>query len=120
MKTGRILLRPEKRWPLLPGAALFIIVCSCLFYSAGCANYNVGYDFPADQVRNIQTGKTSKEEIRRTFGEPWRVGLENGQETWTYGKYRYKGLQETDAKDLVVRFTEQDIVESYTFSTTNR
>jgi hypothetical protein len=83
-------------------------------------NRNVGYDFPADQVRNIQIGKTSKEEIRNTFGEPWRVGLENGHETWTYGKYNYKGFRETDAMDLVVRFTEEDIVESYTFSATNR
>jgi outer membrane protein assembly factor BamE (lipoprotein component of BamABCDE complex) len=120
MKTGTMLLRPEKRGPGLRVAALCIFICSSLIFSAGCASFNAGYDFPADQVRNIQLGITSKEEIRNTFGEPWRVGLENGQQTWTYGKYSYRGFKETDAKDLVVRFTEQDIVESYTFSATNR
>ena len=101
-------------------ALLFLIISMPFIFFSGCATVNVGYDFPDDQVKNIQIGKTSKEEIRTIFGEPWRVGLENGQETWTYGKYRYSGLKETDAKDLVIRFTEKDIVESYTFSTTNR
>jgi outer membrane protein assembly factor BamE (lipoprotein component of BamABCDE complex) len=119
MKTVTMLMRTEKRKTGLLGAVLCIIICSPLFFSAGCANLNVGYAFPADQVKNIQIGKTNKEEIRTTFGEPWRVGLENGQETWTYGKYHYKGFRETDAMDLVVRFTEEDIVESYTFSATN-
>jgi hypothetical protein len=81
---------------------------------------NVGFDFPEDQVQNIQLKKTTKEEIRKTFGEHWRIGLENGKETWTYGKYSYRGSTETSAKDLVVRFTRNDIVDSYTFSKTNR
>ena len=101
-------------------ALLFLIISMPFIFSSGCATVNVGYDFPDDQVKNIQLGKTSKEEIRTIFGEPWRVGLENGQPTWTYGKYNYSGFKETAAKDLVVRFTEKDIVESYTFSTTNR
>ncbi len=120
MKTQTMLLGAEKKWPGMLVSALCVTLCSSLLFSAGCANFNVGYDFPADQVKNIQIGITNKEEIRNTFGEPWRLGLENGQETWTYGKYHYRGFKETGAKDLVVRFTEKDIVESYTFSATNR
>ena len=109
----------EKR----PGR-LFTVFCLIigisLLFTTGCTNLNVGYDFPADQVKNIQIGITTKEEIRTIFGEPWRIGLENGLETWTYGKYRYKGFTKTEAKDLLVRFTAKDVVESYTFSTTNR
>jgi outer membrane protein assembly factor BamE (lipoprotein component of BamABCDE complex) len=97
----------------------FLVMIS-LLSSAGCVKLHVGFDFPEDQVQNIQLGKTTKEEIRKTFGEPWRVGLENGLETWTYGKYSYSGSTETSAKDLVVRFTKKDVVESYTFSKTNR
>jgi len=107
--------RPE----LLP-AFLCIAITILLVFSAGCASMNVGYDFPDHQVKNIRIGETTKENIRTIFGEPWRTGLENGQETWTYGKYNYSGTRETDAKDMVVRFTEKDIVESYTFSKTNR
>jgi hypothetical protein len=97
-----------------------IVITVLLVFSAGCASVNVGYDFPDHQVKNIQIGNTTKEDIRTIFGEPWRTGLENGQETWTYGKYNYSGTRETAAKDLVVRFTEKNIVESYTFSKTNR
>ena len=53
------------------------------------------------------------------FGEPWRVGLEDGLETWSYGRYKYRMLSEKDAKDLVVRFTGNNVVESYTFNITN-
>jgi len=110
----------EKKRPGLLYVVFCIIMGVSMFYTAGCTKLNVGYDFPADQVQNIQIGKTTKEEIRTTFGEPWRTGLENGLETWTYGKYKYRGFTETEAKDLVVRFTVKGIVESYTFSTTNR
>lgn len=104
---------------LLP-VFLCIAITFFLVFSAGCASVNVGYDFPDHQVKNIQIGNTTKEDIRTIFGEPWRTGLENGQETWTYGKYNYSGTRETAAKDLVVRFTKKNIVESYTFSKTNR
>ncbi|MBW2467576.1 MAG: outer membrane protein assembly factor BamE [Deltaproteobacteria bacterium] len=98
-----------------------VLVTGTLFLlSSGCAPINVGYDFPDEQVINIRIGQTTKDEIRAVFGEPWRTGLENGRETWTYGKYSYRGTKETDAKDLVVRFTDKNIVESYTFSKTNR
>jgi hypothetical protein len=52
------------------------------------------------------------------FGSPWRVGIEDGQRTWTYGNYSYVLFSEKKAKDLVVRFDDRDVVASYTFSTT--
>jgi hypothetical protein len=79
----------------------------------------VGYDFPGDQVRKIQIGQTSKEDIRAMFGEPWRVGLEDGLATWSYGQYTYQMFSEKDAKDLIVRFGANNVVESYTYNTTN-
>lgn len=100
-------------------SAKFLIVF-CLLFLGGCVKLEAGFDFPEEQVQNIQLRKTTKEEIRNIFGEPWRIGLENGKETWTYGKYSYRGSTETAAKDLVVRFTQDNFVESYTFSKTNR
>ena len=94
------------------------IICIAFILVAGCAT--VGHDFPVDLVNNIQIGKTTKEEIRNMFGEPWRIGLEDGRETWSYGQYQYAMFSEKDAKDLVVRFNDKAIVESYTFNTTNR
>jgi hypothetical protein len=89
-----------------------------MVFSAGCAT--VGHDFPVDQVKKIEIGKTTREDIRAMFGEPWRVGVEDGLETWSYGRYQYRMFSEKDARDLVVRFTGNNIVESYTFNTTNR
>jgi len=97
---------------------LLIMTSIVIVFSMGCAT--VGHDFPADQVEKIQIGKTTREEIRSMFGEPWRVGLEDGLETWSYGTYRYAMFSEKDAKDLVVRFSADNVVESYTFNTTNR
>jgi hypothetical protein len=97
---------------------LFVFICSALIFTAGCAT--VGHEFPVSQVKKIQIDQTTKEEILAMFGEPWRVGLESGQETWSYGKYHYTMFSEKDAKDLVVRFTDDNVVESYTFNITNR
>ena len=108
---------PKQRYELLR-TLLFVFISVTLISSAGCAT--VGHEFPVEQVKMIQIDKTTKEEIRNMFGEPWRIGLEDGQETWSYGKYQYTMFSEKGAKDLVVRFTENDIVESYTFNTTNR
>jgi outer membrane protein assembly factor BamE (lipoprotein component of BamABCDE complex) len=81
---------------------------------AGCLT--VGRDFPADQVGQIEIGHTSRDEIHRMFGEPWRTGLEDGRRTWTYGRYRYKLFGTTETRDLVVRFDANGVVASYTFN----
>lgn len=96
---------------------VLLLVSAALLFSAGCAT--VGRDFPADRVEKIRIGTTTKDEIRVMFGDPWRVGLEDGLETWSYGKYKYKMFSEKDAKDLVVRFRADNVVESYSFNTTN-
>ncbi|HTO06916.1 MAG TPA: outer membrane protein assembly factor BamE [Myxococcota bacterium] len=80
----------------------------------GCLT--VGRDFPADQVGQIEIGHTTRDEIHRMFGEPWRTGLEDGRRTWTYGHYRYKLFGTTETRDLVVRFDGNGVVASYTFN----
>jgi outer membrane protein assembly factor BamE (lipoprotein component of BamABCDE complex) len=91
-------------------------MAALILFSAGCAT--VGRDFPADRVSEIRMGVTTQSEIREIFGEPWRVGIEDGQRTWTYGKYRYTPFGESRTQDLVVRFDKNDLVNSYTFNKT--
>ena len=81
---------------------------------AGC--FTVGEAFPVAPVARIEIGSTTQRQIRETFGAPWRTGLEDGQETWTYGHYRYALLGETRTRDLVVRFDDRDVVVSYSFN----
>ncbi len=87
-----------------------------IFLIMGCAA--VGKDFPVEKVSGIQVGKTTQQEILLQFGSPWRVGIEDGRTTWTYGKYKYRLIGDTDTTDLVIRFDSQNIVASYSFSTT--
>lgn len=93
------------------------LVWAALLTAVACAT--AGYDFPSDRAHDIQTGETTKNEIRTIFGSPWRVGLEDGQQTWTYGKYKYKLFGNSSTKDLVIRFNAQDIVSTYSFNTTD-
>jgi len=87
-----------------------------LFLSSGCAR--VGTDFDSAKVYEITVGKTTKEDIKTVFGRPWRIGIEDGKTTWTYGRYEYRVFGKSDTKDLVVRFDSEGIVTSYTFNTT--
>ena len=108
------LFRPDIRGILLVMAFLFLFAAALT--SSGCAT--VGRDFPDYRVKEIQINQTTQSEIRTMFGSPWRVGIEDGQRTWTYGRYRYQAFGETSTKDLVIRFDNRGIVTSYTYNTT--
>lgn len=88
-------------WTLL--AALSLPFTGCM--------PSVGRPFPVEQVRQIEIGVTTKDEIRTMFGDPWRTGVEDGFRTYTYGEYSVKM-----SRDLVIRFDDQDVVKSYSFS----
>lgn len=88
-----------------------------LFSIASCAT--VGREFPVDAVNKIRLGETSKEDIDKILGPPWRIGLDDGDRTWTYGYYQYRMLGETTTRDLVIRFDSKGIVSSYTFNTSD-
>jgi hypothetical protein len=78
----------------------------------------VGEDFAVGHVSHIEVGKTTKNEVRQMFGEPWRTGLEDGDQTWTYGYYKYNLLGASQTRDLVVRYNDKGVVRSYSFNST--
>lgn len=94
---------------------VFLLVT--LLLAASCAT--AGRNFPESAVKEIAIGTTTREEVRSIFGPPWRTGLEDGQETWTYGHYRYRPFQGSESSDLIVRFDDQGRVSSYSYSATN-
>jgi hypothetical protein len=85
--------------------------------AAGC--FSVGTPFATHEVGRIQVGKTTRGQIEQQFGAPWRTGYEDGDETWTYGRYVYSILAPARTADLKIRFDRHGVVSSYTFSTTN-
>jgi len=80
----------------------------------GCALLVVGSDFPSPTPEMMQPGKTTKAELLRFFGEPYQVGLDTGELTWSwfYGKKHAEGEL---TKELTVRFNAQGVVMSYSF-----
>jgi outer membrane protein assembly factor BamE (lipoprotein component of BamABCDE complex) len=82
----------------------------------GCLT--VGREFPTHSVTQIEIGETTRDQVQRLFGSPWRTGIEDGQRTWTYGHYRYALLGPARTRDLVVRFDAEGVVSSFTFNTT--
>jgi outer membrane protein assembly factor BamE (lipoprotein component of BamABCDE complex) len=97
-------------------AGILLLLLLLAAWLSGCAS--VGRDFPTDAIENIRIGETSRSQIREMFGAPWRVGIEDGREVWTYGKYRYRLFGEASTTDLVIRFDKKGTVTSYTYNTT--
>jgi hypothetical protein len=96
---------------LMPPAALVLVLAL-----GACAT--VGHDFPAERVPEIRVHETTQGQVREMFGEPWRTGLDDGQTTWTYGKYKYRLFGQASTTDLVLRFDAEGQVVSYSFNTT--
>lgn len=81
----------------------------------GCIS--VGRPFISDDLSWIVKNKTTKDDIYYELGEPFRVGVDSGKLTWTYGYYKYYLIGSTHTKDLVIYFNKDGTVHSYTFNT---
>ena len=92
------------------------VALAALAAGAGCLT--VGREFDAAAVPRLQVGVTTRADVQRLLGDPWRTGLEDGRATWTFGEYRYRLLGESDTRDLVVRFAPDGVISSYSFSST--
>ncbi|BBH53402.1 hypothetical protein [Fluviispira sanaruensis] len=75
----------------------------------------VGTQFPA-KVAWIKSDKTTKVEIEKAFGPPFRMGYDSGYRTYSYGYYKYSAFADSQTKDLTIRFNANGTVSSYTFS----
>ncbi|PID43957.1 MAG: hypothetical protein CSA52_03280 [Gammaproteobacteria bacterium] len=80
-----------------------------------CAN--VGKTFESGNIFQIESGKTTREQVQQLFGPPWRRGLENGLVTWTYAHYQYSAFNPLRSEDLFIKFDDNGVVKSYTYNT---
>jgi hypothetical protein len=83
---------------------------------SACAT--VGYEFPVIGVKLLKNGVTTQDQARDWFGDPWRVGWEDGLRTWTYGHYEYSLFAPAQTRDLLLRFDSEGILRSYSYNTT--
>lgn len=84
-----------------------------LLLLAGCS-LKLGKPFPSPGAGHIVIGTTDKAFLQRAFGEPYQVGLDNGDQTWRWFFAERGGGGEL-SKDLTVHFNPNGTVKSYSF-----
>ena len=94
----------------------YFIMILTLFCSVSITScFTVGNQFPSTVVW-IKANETTRSEIEKAYGPPFRVGYDSGMKTYSYGYYKYSAFSESQTKDLTIRFNSNDTVYSYTFS----
>jgi hypothetical protein len=82
---------------------------------SGCAGLQVGREFPSPDAAQIKTDVTDKTRLLTLYGEPYQVGIDNGDQTWRWF-YALRSASATTSKDLLVRFNANGTVKSYSFT----
>ena len=90
-----------------------VIAVGIVLISNGCGT--VGKSFNASKVETIVNGTTTQSDIKKMFGEPFKVGIQNGQPIWVYEDHHYSIIREKTSKDLIIIFGPNGIVQSYQF-----
>ncbi|MBI4081208.1 MAG: outer membrane protein assembly factor BamE [Candidatus Lambdaproteobacteria bacterium] len=95
----------------------FPMAVAALLLLAGCIS--VGQPFPHAAVSLIKPGTTTMDEVKKIFGNPMRVGTEDGRVTWTYLTYNANILGKAEGRDLLIKFDDQNRVLSFNYNTTD-
>ena len=77
----------------------------------------MGKKFNKNNINKINIGTTTQKEINLLFGTPWRIGITDGQKTWTYGEYKFSIFGDNLVEDLIIKFDKIGNVTSYKFNT---
>ena len=59
-----------------------VIVVGIVLISNGCGT--VGESFNTSKVESIVNGITTQSDIKKMFGKPFKIGIQNGQPIWVY------------------------------------
>jgi hypothetical protein len=92
-------------------AAALALAAVC---ATGCIT--AGRNFVSTPVKRLEKGVTTKSDIKKEFGEPFRTGLDDGYESWTFLYNRWSPFTQTRSKDLYIVFNKDGTVRSYTFN----
>ena len=90
-----------------------VIVVGIILISNGCGDS--GKSFNTSKVESIVNGVTTRSDIEKMFGEPFKTGIQNGQPIWVYEDNHYSIIREETSKDLIIIFSHDGIVQSNQF-----
>ena len=89
------------------------ILLGLLLALGGCGT--AGKGFNESKVSKIANGTTTRAEIRKMFGEPFKTGTQNGLPVWVYEYSLYHSIENDKSKNLVVVFSSDGVVQSHQF-----
>ena len=89
------------------------VLLGLLLVLGGCGT--VGKDFDTSKISKIANGTTTRAEIRKMFGEPFKMGTQNGLPVWIYEHNLYHSIKADKSKNLVVIFGSNGVVQSHQF-----
>ena len=93
-----------------------LLVCLvALGLLTGCVSVKIGREFPSPDAHWIVNGRSDRWGLQRMLGEPYHVGFENGDSTWRWLYVERLGAIAV-SKDLIVRFSPDGLVRSYSFT----
>lgn len=98
-----------------PKTVLRLAALAVALASSACMS--MGRPFPAEKVPEIVLSKTTQNDVTARFGHPFRTGIEDGDTTWTYLRYRFSVFGRQETQDLYIRFNADGTVKSYAFNT---
>ena len=90
-----------------------VILVGIILISNGCGAS--GKSFNTSKVESIVNGITTRSDIEKMFGEPFKTGIQNGQPIWVYEDHYYSIIRGETSKDLIIIFSPDGIVQSYQF-----
>ena len=90
-----------------------VIVVGIVLISNGCGT--VGKSFNTSKVESIVNGITTRSDIKKMFGEPFKIGIQNGQPIWVYEDHHYSIISNDSSKDLIIIFGPNGVVQSHQF-----
>jgi hypothetical protein len=81
----------------------------------GCVSIGVPFPAPVGAVA-IVVGKTTQDDVEKTYGAPDMQGSEDGDVTWTYLYLKASAMSPTEAEQLTLRFNKDGTLKSYSFN----
>ena len=90
-----------------------IMLVGIILLPGGCGT--VGKNFDASKVESIVNGTSTRSDIKKIFGEPFKTGIQNGQPIWVYEDHHYSIISNDLSKDLIIIFGPNGVVQSHQF-----
>ena len=90
-----------------------IMLVGIILLPGGCGT--VGKNFDTYKVESIVNGTSTRSDIKKIFGEPFKTGIQNGQPIWVYEDHHYSIISNDLSKDLIIIFGPNGVVQSHQF-----